>query len=258
MVIAITREVSPSIQSCELTHLKRVSIDYKLACEQHQCYEDLLKEQGCHLIHLQAEVDLPDSVFVEDTAVVLNECAILTRPALLSRRPEVKSIEDVLKPYRNCMRINTPGTLDGGDVLVLNKTIYIGLSSRTNKSGIEQVRQIGELFGYRVVPVPVHNCLHLKSGVSRISDHTLLINPDWIDPKLFPPHAFILTHPEEPFAANALCVGQSVIYPAAYPKTRERLEQKGVSVRQVDVSELGKAEGGVTCCSLIFQGQSKV
>lgn len=252
MLLAITREVSPRIAACELTHLVREPIDLERALQQHRQYEALLEELGCKLIRLPAEPELPDSVFVEDTAVVLDELAVITRPGAESRRAETASIADVLKQYRKLFYIQPPATLDGGDVLRIGKTLYVGLSARSNAKGTQQLRRIVAPFGYSVAGVGLHGCLHLKSAVTRVDEDTLLINRRWVDAGVFESMRQIDVADAEPFAANALLVGGSVIYPEAFPRTRACLEEHGIRVRTVDAAELAKAEGGVTCSSLVF------
>ena len=251
MRIAITREVSPSIGRCELTHLTREPIDVDLARVQHHGYEAALAELGCEVCGLPAAPDLPDSVFVEDVAVVVDELAIITRPGAPSRRPEVPVVADALKSYRELVEIEAPGTLDGGDVLRIGKRVLVGISGRSTLAAIEQMRAALVPFGYTVEGVPVTGCLHLKSAVTRVAEDAVLVNPAWVDVALFDGLAVIPIDPAEPYAANALLIGDSIIYPTAYPRTRGLLERHGIDVRAVDVGELIKAEGAVTCCSLI-------
>lgn len=253
MLIAITREISSRIAECELTHLVREPIDIERARVQHRQYEMLLRELGCELIQLPAELDLPDSVFVEDTAIVLDELAVITRPGAESRRAETRSIADVLKHYRKLFHIESPGTLDGGDVLRVNKTLYVGRSARSNLQGIEQLRRLLAPFDYSVIAVELHDCLHLKTAVTQVADDALLINRNWVDAGVFDSIHLIDVGPSEPFGANAVRIGKTLVYPDAFPQTRERLEAHGISVRTVNASELAKAEGGVTCCSLVFK-----
>jgi dimethylargininase len=253
MLVAITREVSPRMSECQLTHLARAPIDVNRACEQHRAYEKCLESQGCRVTSLPAEPELPDSVFVEDAAVVFDEVAILARPGAESRRPEVASIAKALGPYRKLAGIEAPGTLDGGDVLTVGKQVFVGLSRRTNQASIEQMRARLEPHGYSVESVPVERCLHLKSAVSQVAERTLLINPKWMETAAFRGFELIEVDPAEPFASNALLVNGAVIYPTAYGRTRQRLEERGLRVVPVEVSELAKAEGGVTCCSLILR-----
>lgn len=252
MVIAITRELSPRFAECELTHIERTPIDLDLARLQHQAYVHALRELACDLIELPPEPGLPDSVFVEDTAFILPEAAVITRPGADSRKPETESIIQALKPLKELVLLREPGTLDGGDVLVLGKKIYIGLSTRSNQEAVDQLNDSLGRYGYSVRGVELRDCLHLKSAVSRVDDQTLLINRNWVDPACFEDLDLIEVDPSEPHAANCLPVGESIIFPAEFPKTRGRLEERGYRVVTVEVSELAKAEGAVTCCSLII------
>jgi dimethylargininase len=252
MRIAITREVSPGIGDCELAHLPRVPIDLDTARIQHRQYEECLAALGCRIHRLPAEPSLPDSVFVEDTAVVLDELAIVTRPGAASRRGETGAPAEALRAYRRLTYIEQPGTLDGGDVLRIGKRLFVGLSSRSNEAGIEQMHRLASPFGYSVESVRVKGCLHLKSAVTQVAERTLLINRDWVDAGAFEGMELVDVDPREPLGGNALRMGDIVVYPTDYPATRRRLEERGIAVKAIDVAELGKAEGGVTCCSLIF------
>ena len=255
MLIAVTREVSRSITECELTHLQRVQIDLQLARKQHQRYQEALSELGCQVVSLAEQPDLPDSVFVEDVAIVLDECAVITRPGAESRRPEVDSVASKLGEYRKLRFIEAPGTLDGGDVLQIGKRLYVGLSGRSNRQAVDQLRGLIAPFGYVVKAVDVHGCLHLKSAVSQAAENTLLVNPKWVNPADFGAMEWLEVDPTEAYAANTLLIGKSIIYPTSFPRTRKLLEKRGIAVKAVDVSELQKAEGAVTCCSLVFKSQ---
>jgi dimethylargininase len=252
MTLAITREVSPHLNECELTHIERTPIDVEAARAQHHEYVDLLRKLGCDVLELPAEAALPDSVFVEDTAFILPEVAVITRPGADSRKSETDSITRALSPCRKLIHVREPATVDGGDVLVLGKNIYVGLSSRSNESAIEQLNDLLCAYGYQVTGVDMHDCLHLKSAVTRLDDKTILINKIWVDTHHFENFDWIEIDPAEPFAANCLPIGEAVIFPTAFPKTRARLEERGYQVVTIDVSELAKAEGAVTCCSLII------
>ncbi|NPV84521.1 MAG: dimethylargininase [Anaerolineae bacterium] len=256
MHIAITRQVSPSIADCQLSYIPRQPIDLDLAVRQHAQYEALLTRLGCQVLQLPAQPQMPDSVFVEDAAIVLEELAIITRPGAPSRRAETLSIAAALEPYRRLVFIEEPGTVDGGDVLRVDHSIYVGITQRSNLHAIEQIRQVLQPYGYAVIGVPVTGCLHLKSAVTQVKKDTLLINPVWVAKASFAGMSFIEVHPDEPHAANALLIGESVIYPASSPRTAKRLEEHNVPVFAVDVSELEKAEGAVTCCSLIFEADA--
>lgn len=254
MTIAITRDVSPRFNDCEITHIERTPIDVEVARVQHRGYVEALKKSGCHVIELPAESDLPDSVFVEDTAFILPEVAVITRPGADSRKPETESIVRALSPHIKLVRVREPATIDGGDVLVLNKNIYVGLSTRSNQAAIDQLRDLLGEYGYTVTGVQMHDCLHLKTAITRVGDQTVLINPGWVDTHHFQDFNWIEVDPSEPFAANCLPVGNSIIFPTTFPQTCAKLESAGYHLTTVDVSELAKAEGAVTCCSLILPG----
>ena len=253
MRIAITRDVSPSIAYCELTHLTRQPIDMERARAQHRQYEATLEALGCEVRSLPAAPNLPDSVFVEDVAVVFDELALLTHPGAPSRRPEVPPVAELLGHYRELVLIAAPGILDGGDVLRIGKRVWVGLSGRSNRAALEQMRVILAPLGYSVGGVPVTGCLHLKSAVTQVAEDAVLVNPAWVDGTHFAGMDVIAVDAAEAYGANALLIGSDVVYPTAYPRTRERLERCGIPVHAVDVSELIKAEGAVTCCSLIFE-----
>ena len=240
------------MEQCELTHLARVAIDLPLAVAQHRAYAQALASLGCEIVALPADPTLPDSVFVEDVAVVLDEIAVVTRPGAESRRGEAAAVAESLVPFRRVSTIAAPGTIDGGDVLRIGRRIFVGQSGRSNDEGIEQLRAVAWPYGYTVTGVPVRGCLHLKSAITQVGPDTVLINPAWVDAGIFGAVQVIEIDPAEPYAANGLLIGSTVIYPASFPKTRARLEAAGIDVRAVDVSELQKAEGAVTCCSVVF------
>jgi dimethylargininase len=252
MTIALTRAVPPSIAACELTHLEREPIDAARAALEHQSYEQCLVTLGCTIQRLPPLPDSPDSVFVEDTAVVLPELAIITRPGAESRRSEIDSVAEALRGYRPLAFIQAPGTIDGGDVLVIGSTIYVGESGRSNASGHQQLAMLTATYGYEVRSVKLTGCLHLKSAASRVGENIVLVNPDWVDASIFADVRTIDIDPSEPFAANAVWIDSHVIHPAGFDATRKRLEREGVTVHQVDTTELQKAEGGVTCCSILL------
>ncbi len=250
--IAITRAVSRAMERCELTHLERRAIDIALARTQHAAYEQALRDAGCDVRQLPEQPGLADSVFVEDTAVVLDEVAVLTRPGAGSRRGEIDSMVEALAPFRKLLRIEAPATLDGGDVLRLDRVLHVGASSRSNAEGIAQLRRLVAPFGYSVETALLHGCLHLKSAVTRVAPGLLLVNPDWVDARRFPGYRTVAVDRAEPFAANSLLVGNRLLYSASFPGTADRLRQAGVDVRTVAMSETEKAEGAMTCCSVVF------
>jgi dimethylargininase len=253
MKLAITRQVSPSINQCELTHIARESIDYERACTQHRQYEDALRSLGVDVVSLDAESDLPDSVFVEDVALVLDECAIMLNSGASSRRPEVASVERALSAYRDIYHITPLATVDGGDILRVGKNIFVGLSSRSTEEAIAQMKAILEPRNYEVRGMRVTGCLHLKSAVTQVSEKTLLINPEWVSKDNFPGMNFIEVDPSEPYGTNAVLVDGTIIYSSSFPKTGAKLQAAGIRTVIVDADELAKAEGALTCCSLIFE-----
>ena len=249
-MIAFTRDVSASIADCELTHLERVPIDVERACAEHAEYERALLAEGCDVRRIPAGADQPDSVFIEDTAVVLDELAVITRPGAESRRAETAAVAEALQPYRPTFEIKS-GTLDGGDVLRVGRRIYVGVGFRTNKAGVDQLREFASPHGYDVRAVRFTGCLHLKSAATLVGGGRLLINPDWVDPTVFATERALAIDPLEPFSANALLVGKRVLHGEQFPRTRKILENAGIRVVPVPAAELAKAEGGVTCCSLL-------
>ncbi|MBN1858623.1 dimethylargininase [Candidatus Bipolaricaulota bacterium] len=230
----------------------REPIDITRARAQHAAYEDALVACGCRVERVARAEAMPDSVFVEDTAVIVPEVAVITRPGAATRRGETEAVEESIRSRRSIRNIRAPGTLEGGDVLRIGRTVFVGQSTRSNKAGIEQLARILSPFGYKVVSVELRGCLHLKSAVSPVSENTLLIQRMWVDPRPFRPYECMDVDSTELHAANALRIGEHVIYPTAFPRTLERLAVRGLDVRPVDVSELAKAEGAVTCCSLIL------
>ena len=251
MQVAITRDVSPRFSECELTHIDRVPIDVHIAQSQHHGYVQALKELGCAVLELPAQADLPDSVFVEDTAVVLPEVALITQPGADSRKPETETIAEALRPYRELIFIESPGSVDGGDVLVLGKNIYVGLSTRSNQAAINQMNEKLGKYGYITLGLEMHDCLHLKTAVTRVDDKTLLVNHQWVDLENFEGFDLIHVDESEPFAANCLPVGDLIIFPVAFPKTAGKLMSRGYQIKPVVVDELAKAEGAVTCSLMI-------
>ncbi len=253
MLRAITREVSPAIANCELEFLDRQPVDLALAIEQHRQYQEALAELGVHVEILPSEPSLPDSVFVEDPAIVLDEIAVITRPGAVSRRGEGETLARALAKYRELRHIVEPGTLEGGDVMRIGKTLYVGYSRRTNVAGIQQLATMLHPLGYFVVPVEVQGCLHLKSACCYIGDDTVLTNRAWMDVDALCSLKILNVPVDEARGANALRIGDTVLMPAAFPRTCELLEQSGFCVRRIDNSELLKAEAGVTCTSLSFE-----
>jgi dimethylargininase len=256
MLTAITRAVSPAIVHCELSFIDRKPIDLARAQHQHRAYEHLLEKLGARLISLPAEPALPDSMFVEDPAIVLDELAVILPLGTESRRPEAASLAQALAKFRKLESISLPGTLEGGDVLRIGRKLYVGLTRRSNVEGIRQLAAILKPHGYEVIAVPVTGCLHLKSAVTYLNRNTLLANRAWFDTAPLAEYEWIDVDPAEPHAANALALAGTVIFPASFPRTRARLEARGFHVTPLDIAELQKAESGLTCSSLLFESAS--
>jgi len=251
-MVALVREVSPQLARCELTHLERVAIDVQRAVGQHRAYTQALQSLGCTVEWLPPLPHCADGVFVEDTAVVLPEIAVVTRPGASSRRAETPSVAAALARRAPVSLIVAPGCLDGGDVLHIGRTLHVGASHRTNEAGITQLAALLLPYGYRIATVPLAGCLHLKSACSFIPPDIVLVNLSWVDRTTFGELRPIAVDEREPHAANTLTIDGTTLVSAAYPHTRRRLEAAGVRTRAVDVSELHKAEGGLTCMSLLL------
>ncbi len=254
MLTAITRAVSSALTNCELSFIDRKPIDMAKARAQHHTYEVLLGKLGAKVIPLPEEPDLPDSMFVEDPAIVLDEVAIVCTLGTETRRREATTIAAALEKFRKLAHIKLPGTLEGGDVLRIGKKIYVGVTRRSNPEGIRQLAVIVSAFGHELTAVPVTGCLHLKSAVTFLGRNTLLANRAWFDSNRFEGFEWVDVHPAEPHAGNALQIGDCVMYPASFQETATLISQKGFKLELLDISELQKAESGLTCSSLLFEG----
>lgn len=251
MKIAVVRPVSPRLAECELTHRARAPISVARARGEHEAYTQRLAAHGWSVVHAPEAPEHPDGVFVEDAAVVLDEIAVITRPGAESRRGETRSIAAVIERWRPLTFIEPPATLDGGDVLRAGRHVWVGEGGRTDRAGIEQLSRALTPLGYRVTPVPFRGCLHLKSAVTAIGETTVLLNPAWVDPAVFAGCRVLEVDPAEPSAANVLDLGDMVLVSSSYPRTASRLEAAGIHTQQLRMSELEKAEAGLTCCSLL-------
>ena len=252
MLTAFTHKVSPAIGQCELTFVERAAIDYPLAERQHTAYCAALERCGANVRRLEVNLDYPDACFIEDTAFVTEEVAVITRPGAASRRGETKGIAGELSRYRPLRRIEPPATLEGGDLMLAGRTVYIGISRRTTQAGYQQLAAILEPFGYRLAAVPVHNSLHLKTACTLVDDETLLINPNWVDTAAFNGLRLLPVPAEEGWAANTLRVSETLLLAEGFRRTAELLAKRCSRFETVDISELRKAEGGLTCLSLLF------
>lgn len=251
MLTAVTRAPGPELALCELTHLPRQPIDVAVAVAQHRAYQEALRSEGIEVVELPADPAHPDGVFVEDPAVVLDEVAVLTSPTA-SRRGERTAVEAALTPFRPLVRLPADVSLEGGDVLRVGRTLFVGLSGRTNEAGVRALSEVVRPFGYSVVPVRVTGCLHLKSAVCAVNDEIVLLNRAWVDAAPFTGLRLVNVPTAEPFGANVLHLPGAVVVSTAFPNTADLVGRLGQRVVLVDVSELHKAESGVTCMSLVL------
>ncbi len=252
MLLAITHVPSPKIGEGLRTHTARVAIDYNVVLRQHQEYSQTLRQPGPTVITLDVNRQYPDSVFIEDTAIALDELAVLTSMGAAERRAEPLGIEPVLRGYRDVQRVTMPASIEGGDVLQIGRTLLVGLSSRTNVAGVAALDALVRRHGYQVKPVPVRDCLHLKTACTALPDGTLLVNPSWLELKALDGFNVVRVPANEPWAANTLTVNGTVLLAGAHEATARLLRRRGMDVETIDVSELAKAEGSVTCLSLML------
>ena len=253
MLTAITRAVSASLASCELTWLEREPIDIGKAIAEHHAYEQCLADLGVRVISLPALNEHPDAVFVEDPAIVLDEVAVITTMGAESRRGERESLAAAIAEFRPLIHMRDPAKLEGGDVMRVGRHLYAGLSARTDAAGVAQLSAELQPFGYEVHGVELRGCLHLKSACCCIGENCVLLNRAWVDTSLFVDYRLIDVAASEPGAANALLVGETIMMPDAYPDTATILRREGFAVIELEMTELMKAESGVTCSSVLFE-----
>ena len=253
MLTALTRAVSPRIAECELTFIDRQPIDFERAVQQHKQYEAMLRSLGVEVHQIPADDQCPDSCFLEDTALVLDELAILTRPGSDARRGEVAGVAPFVRRHRDVVHIEAPATLEGGDVLRIGRELFVGVTTRTTRNGVEALRKHVEPHGYRVHPVVVPGALHLKSVCTAVDEETILADATRVDVSPFVEYEVIQVSAEEWMAANVLLVNGTVCMHSGFGKTIDLLQQRGIDVQTVDISEFLKAEAGLTCMSLLFK-----
>lgn len=251
-MIALTHIVSPHIARCELSHLPRRPIDHERACDQHDAYVQALRYLGCEVIELACNQAYPDGTFIEDTAVVVDECAVLASMGAASRRAEVAGVAACLAAYRPVQQVELPATLEGGDVLQTGRRLLVGLSRRTNQDGVDALARILAPWHYQVQALPLQECLHLKSTCTALDAETLLLNPAWVDSEALTGYRLVPVPASEPAAANVLALGNTILMASAFPRTAEMVTGLGYEVVTLDISELMKAEAAMTCSSIIF------
>lgn len=256
MLRAITHKVPPGIGECELTFIERSPIDLQVARRQHDGYCAVLEKLGVRVERLSENEPYPDSCFVEDTAVVVDELAVICSMGVPSRRGETGLIERELSKYRDIARISLPATIEGGDVLRVGKRVFVGQSSRTNAGGVRELARILGAYGYEVSAIGTADSLHLKSACTALDDETLFVNPEWVELDVLRGFNLVHTPAEEPWSANIIRVGDTVCVQAGFPRAAKLIESISGNVEIVDTSELRKAEAGLTCSSLIFESDT--
>ena len=232
---ALARRPGPDA-GAGLTDQVHAEVDVERLCRQHEAYLAALRDAGVQVQLLPALPGCPDAYFVEDVALILGDVAIITRPGAPQRRAEVASMVTALQGTKTLHRIEPPGTLDGGDVLLLGTSLFVGVSSRTSPEGVDQLGALVGTDGYTVVPVPVPAGLHLKSSVTALSEDTLLLTGDLVDAPAFEAYRKVLVPDHEREAANTLWVNDRVLLPAGFPETRRRVAAAGFEVLTLDNS----------------------
>lgn len=250
---ALVHAVSPHINRCVLTYLDRTPIDVDKARAQHRTYCEFLQQHGVEVVELTGNLELPDSVFIEDTAVIFDEVAVMAQMGLDSRKPEVAAVEKYLRKDRPVVKIEPPAVLEGGDVVQIGNQVFVGHSKRTNDAGIAALQNLLKPYDYEVITVNVSNALHLKTACTAVSNRTLLVNPAWVDIRHFVDFNVITVAEEEPWAANALRVGDTVCLHKGFPQTIQIMRELDFRVAPLDISEFIKAEAGLTCLSLLYE-----
>ncbi len=253
-MLALTHLPSPNLQACQRTFVAQQAIDYDRAVAQHAAYCAALRACRAKVVTLEVNSIHPDGTFLEDTAIVLDEVAVLTSMGTPARRDEPAGIEPILREHREVVRIESPAKIEGGDVLRVGRTLLVGQSARTNFAGIALLAGQVERFGYTVQAVPVQNCLHLKTACTALPDGRLLINPAWINLAALASLKFELVEipSSEPWGANVCLLNSFVLLAAEHIRTAEMIDSLGFHVRPIELSEFVKAEGGVTCLSLLI------
>lgn len=252
MTTAITRQPAKSFVNCEVSYVQREGIDFLRTARQYEGYCQALKQMGVTVESLPPVDRYPDSVFIEDNAIILDELAVMTSMGAGSRHGEPALLVPVLSKYRRLVKISLPATIEGGDVVQIGKALYVGLSARTNHAGIEALRALVEPLGYAVHPIEVRGCLHLKTACTPLDDETLLVNPYWINVEALGSLRLLPVPTNEPFGATVMRLQKGILANVSYPLTLEMIDAHGYQVTSVDMSEFSKAEAGVTCLSLLI------
>ncbi len=250
MLIALTNAVSPEIAAAY------DELDFELAVRQHEEYCAALARAGARVERLAVNNNYYDGCFIEDTAVVVDELAVVANMTAEWRRGEPAAVENVLAGYRDVARLGDAAEMDGGDVLRVGRELFVGLSARTNRRAAEELKRLLRPFGYEVTAVGVKGCLHLKTACTALDERTLLVNPAWVETEAFAGFKLLAVPEDEPLAANTLRVGDTLILQAGFPKTIEMVRERYERTEVLDTSEFAKADGSLTCLSLIFEHEA--
>ncbi len=248
--VALVRKPGPDFIDALSGHPQKTRIDFKLALEQHSSYVRALQQAGARVVTLEPLQGFPDSVFIEDTAVIFGDKALLCSMKAESRRGEVESVAGEVGNHRKIIDLQPPVTLDGGDVLMTDDAVYVGQSTRTNKEAVQALADHSEK---PCTPVPVLRGLHLKSAVSFLGNGILVIDPTSVETSSFKKFEWIKVDESERYAANCLTLGDFVLLPAGFSRVADKIRSHGFQVIELEMSEFEKADGGVTCLSLIIR-----
>lgn len=249
---AIVRNIPNSFQQCITGFSGKFPIDVTLAQQQHEHYCHTLVDLGLKLVRIEADDYLPDCCFTEDTAIVTDGLGIISFPGTESRHAEIIEMEKALTTYKKIQHIAAPATIEGGDVLKIGKKLFIGHSARTNEEGIKQVAGLVNELGYEVIPVKIHNTLHLKTVCTYLGNNCIIYADGHFDENIFSEYDKIIVPVTESYCANTLAVNGKVLIPKGFPLTRSLIGNKGYSIIELDMSEIEKADGALTCLSVIF------
>lgn len=249
---ALVRKPGPTFTCALSSHPQKNQIDYSLACEQHLAYTGALKQAGANVVTLEPLDEFPDSCFIEDTALIFGRQAVICSMKEETRRGETPSVAEALKNYRTIQHLQPPATVDGGDILITPDIIFAGQSSRTNRKAVTALSLACEK---PCLPVAVKRGLHLKSAVSFLGENLLVIDPASIDAAPFKNFEWIEVEENEAYAANCLRLGEFVLMPTGYPKVADQIRSHGFQTLELEMSEFEKAEGAITCLSLIIPEQ---
>jgi dimethylargininase len=249
--MAIVRMPSPTLAD-GLTTSELGRADYGLFLQQHLSYTAVLRSLNIKILKLPSLPEFPDAHFIEDVAVITPEVAVITRPGAVERLGEIEPIRDILSDLRPLAAIEEPGTLEGGDVMRIEQTLYVGLSARTNEAGARQLADILAPYGYETHAIPLVEGLHLKSHVNYIGRNTLLLTEAWASHPLFEAYEKIIVPAEEAYVANTLLIKNRLLTPMGFPETQALLREAGFEILEIDASEIEKMDGGLSCMSLRF------